>query len=304
MVELQRGLNFPYVEVNLRGTVAPMPGAQRETRDTGYHCNSQRDKKADRKVHGCDGLRRFGYFDTSSKPTPANGSCWPIGVSHSRLARMALSTFVTIVPDNAAMRLVLIFAYALLLAMPAGAGAATRESVDTLFASMQMDKSWDASMLVMKDALGRQFAQARAGAPTPPDQQRLDAAIDRAWALMRSDLGWPALGAEISQIYADVFTQDDIDAMNAFYGSPTGRAVMSKTPELIGAMMQERGDLAHNDVLTPEESAAFEAFMHSPAAESMKAKGALVRQRVARVTQAHLAHLRPQMQQILQGLQQ
>lgn len=217
---------------------------------------------------------------------------------------MALSTFVTIVPDNAAMRLVLIFAYALLLAMPAGAGAATRESVDTLFASMQMDKSWDAGMLAMKDALGRQFAQARAGAPTPPDQQRLDAAIDRAWALMRSDLGWPALGAEISQIYADVFTQDEIDAMNAFYGSPTGRAVMSKTPKLIGAMMQERGDLAHNDVLTPEESAAFEAFMHSPAAESMKAKGALVRQRMARVTQAHLAHLRPQMQQILQGLQQ
>lgn len=207
-------------------------------------------------------------------------------------------------PDNGTMRLLLTFAYALLLTVSAEAGAATRESVDTLFASMQMEKSWDASMLAMKDALGRQLTHASADAQTAPDQQRLGDAMDRLWALMRTELGWPAVGAEISQIYADVFTQDEIDAMNAFYGSPTGRAVMSKAPALIGAMMQGHGDLAHNDVLTPEESAAFEAFMHSPAAESMKAKAALVRERLARVTQAHLAHMRPQMQQIVQGFQQ
>lgn len=207
-------------------------------------------------------------------------------------------------PDNGTMRLVLMLGCALFLAVPAEAGAATRASVDTLFESMQMDKSWDASMLAMKDALGRQLAHTRADAPTPADQQRLDDAVDRVWALMRTELGWPALGPEISQIYADVFTQDEIDAMNAFQGSPTGRAVMSKAPALIGALMQERGDLAHNDVLTPEESAAFEAFLHSPAAASMKAKGALVRERLARVTQAHLAHLRPQMEAIVQGLRQ
>lgn len=210
--------------------------------------------------------------------------------------------------DNRTMRLLLTFAYALLLTVSTEAGAANRESVDTLFASMQMDKSWDASMLAMKDALGRQLAHpdahADADAPTAPDQQRLGDAMDRVWALMRAELGWPALGAEISQIYADVFTQDEIDAMNAFYSSPTGRAVMSKAPALMGAMMQGRGDLAHNDVLTPEESAAFEAFMHSPTAESMKAKAGLVRERLARVTQAHLAHMRPQMQQIVQGIQQ
>jgi hypothetical protein len=183
------------------------------------------------------------------------------------------------------------------------ADAATRESVDTLFVSMQMDNSWDTSMLAMKDALGRQLAHAGADAPTPPDQQRLGDAMDRAWALMHTELGWQALGAEVGQIYADVFTQDEIDAMNAFYGSRAGRAVMSKAPALMGAMMQERGDLAHNDVPTPEESVAFEAFMHSPAAESMKAKAALVRERLARVTQAHLAHMRPQMEQIMQGLQ-
>jgi hypothetical protein len=202
------------------------------------------------------------------------------------------------------MRFLLTFAYALLLTLSAGAGAATRESVDTLFASMQMDKSWDASMLAMKDALGRQLAHASADAQTAPDQQRLGDAMDRLWALMRTELGWPAVGAEISQIYADVFTQDEIDVMNAFYGSPAGRAVMSKAPALMGAMMQGRGDLAHNDVLTPEDSAAFEAFMNSPTAESMKAKAAAVRERLARVTQAHLAHMHPQMQQIVQSLQQ
>jgi uncharacterized protein len=205
-------------------------------------------------------------------------------------------------PDNGTMRFIQILAYALFLAVPAEAGAATRESVDTLFASMQMDKSWDASMLAMKDALGRQLSHAGADAPTPPDQQRLDDAMKRAWTLMRTELGWSAIGGEISQIYADVFTQDEIDAMNAFYGSPAGRAVMSKAPTLVGAMMQGRGDLTHNDVLTPEEAAAFEAFMHSPAAESMKAKAALVREHLSGVTQAHLTHMRPEMEQIMRGL--
>jgi hypothetical protein len=206
-------------------------------------------------------------------------------------------------PDNGTMRFILILAYALVLTVPANAGAATRESVDTLFASMQMGKSWDASMLAMKNALGVQLAHASAEAPTPPDQQRLDDAMNRAWALMRTELGWSAIGGEISQIYADVFTQDEIDAMNSFYDSPAGRAVMSKAPTLVGAMMQGRGDLTHNDVLTLDEAAAFEAFMHSAAAESMKSKSALVRERLSGVTQAHLAHMRPEMEQIMRGLQ-
>ena len=53
-------------------------------------------------------------------------------------------------PDNGTMRFISILAYSLFLTMPADAGAATRESVDTLFVSMQMDKSWDANMLAIR----------------------------------------------------------------------------------------------------------------------------------------------------------
>ena len=205
--------------------------------------------------------------------------------------------------ENRFMRLLLLFALSAFIAHADPAAAASSESVNAMFSSMGMEKAWDASLAAMESALESQLGARSAGAtPSPDQQQRLDTAMAGAWSLMRSELSWQAFGPEVSQIYANVFTQEEIDAMNAFYASPAGRAVMTKAPALVGTMMQGGADLTHNDVLTPEEAAAFDAFMHGPAAQSMKAKAPLVRERMAQISQANRERMRPQMQQIIRDL--
>ena len=204
--------------------------------------------------------------------------------------------------ENRFMRLLLLFALSALITHADPAAAASRESVDAMFSSMGMEKAWDASLAAMESSLESQLGARSAATALPDQQQRLDTAIARAWSLMRSELSWQAFGPEVGQIYADVFTQEEINAMNGFYASPTGRAVMTKAPALMGAMMQGGADLTHNDVLTPEEAAAFDAFMHGAAVQSMKAKAPLVRERMAKISQAHRERMRPRMQEIIRDL--
>jgi hypothetical protein len=200
------------------------------------------------------------------------------------------------------MRLVILIAISLLFSLPGGADAASRESVDAMFSTMGMVTAWDASMAAMKKSLD-QHANDERPAQSPEEQRRVDAAMERLWILMRSELSWQAMGAEVSQMYADVFTQDEIDAMLAFYGSPAGRAVIAKTPELVTSAMQNSvGDLTHNDVLMPEEAAAFDEFMHSRAATSMKAKAPVVRERMQAISLAHRQRMQAQMEQIVHDM--
>lgn len=201
------------------------------------------------------------------------------------------------------MRLLLLFALSAFITHADPAAAASRESVNAMFSSMGMEKAWDASLAAMESSLQSQLGARSAAPATSPDQQeRLDTAMTHAWSLMRSELSWQAFGPEVSQMYADVFTQEEIDAMNGFYASPAGRAVTTKAPALVSAMMQGGADLTHNDVLTPEEASAFDAFMHRPAMQSMKAKAPLVRERMEQISQAHRERMRPQMQQIIRDL--
>ena len=158
------------------------------------------------------------------------------------------------------------------------------------------------SLVAVQASLDAQRAAKDAEAPSPEQKRRVDAAFARLWSLARTALSWQAMGSEVSRIYADVFTQEEIDAMRTFYASPTGQAMMAKAPALVGATMQSGGDLAHNDVLTPEEAAAFDAFLHTPLMQSMSAKAPLVRERMAEISRAHRERMRPQMAQILRDM--
>ena len=113
-----------------------------------------------------------------------------------------------------------------------------------------MATAWDANLAAMQQALDQQ-AHAGPAAPSAEDQRRFDAMMARLWPLMRSELGWRSLGAEVSQMYADVFTQDEVDAMLAFYVSPEGRAIIAKMPQAVAVAMQGGGDFVHDGVLTP-----------------------------------------------------
>ena len=67
----------------------------------------------------------------------------------------------------------------------------------------------------------------------PEDRQRI-AAMARQWfADNEAIASWRSLEPEFVEIYTATFTQDEIDAQIAFYGSPAGQAVLAKSPDLV-----------------------------------------------------------------------
>ncbi len=43
---------------------------------------------------------------------------------------------------------------------------------------------------------------------------------------------------QVSLIYAEVFTEEELDAMLAFYTSPAGQSMIKKMPQMMGHTMQ------------------------------------------------------------------
>jgi hypothetical protein len=89
-------------------------------------------------------------------------------------------------------------------------------------------------------------------------QQKIDASVENVVALqlqqdpamrtheaeLRSFLdkyiGWPGMKDELIVMYQEAFTEAEVNEMNAFYGSETGRKLIQRLPGLI----QERDRLA------------------------------------------------------------
>ena len=53
-------------------------------------------------------------------------------------------------------------------------------------------------------------------------------------------IGWTGMREELITMYQQAFTEEELNAMNNFYGSPAGRKLIQRLPELI----QQRDHLA------------------------------------------------------------
>ena len=62
-------------------------------------------------------------------------------------------------------------------------------------------------------------------------------------AMLFLKFGWAKLKPSFAAIYADTFTQEEVDGLIAFYDGPIGQSLIAKTPELTLRslqMMQQR----------------------------------------------------------------
>ena len=79
------------------------------------------------------------------------------------------------------------------------------------------------------------------------DRQRIEAARDRLKTLTGKVLTWENMEPMYLKIYADSFSQSEIDSMIAFYSSPAGQAVVAKLPlvaqNTMAAMQQQMRSL-------------------------------------------------------------
>lgn len=92
---------------------------------------------------------------------------------------------------------------------------------------------------IMEQVFDAAFSQistmTRQGNPELPSE--VDQIIrDEVLAALKESL--PLLMDQVSLIYAEVFTEEELDAMLAFYTSPAGQSMIKKMPQMMGHTMQ------------------------------------------------------------------
>jgi hypothetical protein len=130
--------------------------------------------------------------------------------------------------------LILIAATAGLLAEEAAPPSAAKLALAReVIATLQADKMIDGMMGQMK-------AMANQSAPIAPDatpEQRAQAEKLQGDILAMSMTAAKKMVAEMDQLYAEVYTDGELQAMKSFFSSPEGRSMMAKQPQLMQRLM-------------------------------------------------------------------
>ena len=90
-------------------------------------------------------------------------------------------------------------------------------------------------LVTLRSTMGRGmqqgFAAATANKNLTVEQQRIvDGYMRRMETIFDEELVWSKIEPIYLQVYRENFTQDEIDAINAFYRTPAGQAVIEKMP--------------------------------------------------------------------------
>lgn len=125
------------------------------------------------------------------------------------------------------------------------------KSTEELLALMNADKMVDQMFEQMQTMIRSQLSSMPAPAGKETQAKAMAADIQtQMFDLIRKRMSWDRMKPEYMRMYAETFSEDEINGMVAFYRSPAGRAtleklplVMSKTMAIVQPMMKE---------LTPE----------------------------------------------------
>ena len=68
--------------------------------------------------------------------------------------------------------------------------------------------------------------------PTPDQQKQFDEFQIKVSGLVQQTVGWKVIEPDFVKIYNDAYTEPEIDSFLAFYRSPAGQTMLSKSPDL------------------------------------------------------------------------
>ena len=112
------------------------------------------------------------------------------------------------------------------------------ESIETLLSITRVEALLDSVYSNTEQVMRQAMSQSMAGKTLTPEQKRfLDTAPKRFADVMRDELSWASLKPMYVQIYQESFTQEEIDGLIAFYGTPTGQATINKMPVVMQKSM-------------------------------------------------------------------
>jgi hypothetical protein len=90
---------------------------------------------------------------------------------------------------------------------------------------------------IMKQASG--MPQQLFGGEVPPESKaKFEAFEQKLQAMTEAQIGWKVLEPEYIALYAKTYTEPELDAILAFYKSPAGQSMLTKSPELSSQSVQ------------------------------------------------------------------
>jgi len=131
-------------------------------------------------------------------------------------------------------RLAVVLCLLLCLPLTARADDATkRAKVEEMLDLLHLDRTLDQVMnLVKQEAIAASNAKLNHAGASADQKAHADAFQSQLFDFIQSNLGWKAMEPDYVKMYADNFTEEEIDAMITFYKSPAGASMIAKTPEL------------------------------------------------------------------------
>lgn len=105
--------------------------------------------------------------------------------------------------------------------------------METMLAGMQEQLQG-----MMRAQMQEQLATSSANADCPAVRTVVDGFAGDTARLIGQSLGSDDFLSEVAQVYADVFTLEEIEAVAEFYRTPVGRKMLDRMPELMQRSME------------------------------------------------------------------
>jgi hypothetical protein len=150
------------------------------------------------------------------------------------------------------------------------AATASNESIEKLLTITKAEQLLDSSYTEMGRTFIKNTQINASDKKLNAKQQQLVAAFPaKIMTLVRKDYGWDTYKPKIVKIYSDVFSQEEIDGLLAFYASPAGQANINKMPQVMQQTIQLTQSMAQTilpkmQVLVEQQSADLEAAKSAP----------------------------------------
>ncbi len=132
----------------------------------------------------------------------------------------------------------------LLLGTSAFAAPPSNESISQLLVATRMERSVGAAQQGLEQAVRNSINQSLQGRTlTPQGQKVIEKFSADAGVIIRKEINWADLKGAYMKLYAETFTQEEVDGLLAFYRSPAGVALLEKMPQVTqksAAITQQR----------------------------------------------------------------
>jgi hypothetical protein len=120
-------------------------------------------------------------------------------------------------------------------ASPAG-DASRQAKAEQLFALMRMEQTYAQLMTQVTDQTDQMIKQVLPeDAMSDAQQKQLAVFKVKVNAMVADMMSWTALEPDYVKLYADTYSEDELDGIIVFYRSPVGQKMLAKTPDLMKA---------------------------------------------------------------------